>query len=71
MKFIKIKSHLNISFMYPLGKEILTNKKYIISKGLWKQGSNLTFQKFITTIWLEFHKKKFTFNFMISFFNPY
>jgi len=33
---IKIKSHLNISIMYPLGINFLTNKKKIIPKGLLK-----------------------------------
>jgi hypothetical protein len=33
IKSIRIKPHLNISFTYPLGIEILTNTKKIISKG--------------------------------------
>jgi hypothetical protein len=32
----RIKSHLDISIMYPLGIEILTNTKKFISKGLYK-----------------------------------
>jgi hypothetical protein len=34
IKFIKIKAHLDISIMYPLGIEILIKK--LISKGLLK-----------------------------------
>jgi len=64
---IRIKAHLDISIMYPLGIKHLTNKKIIISKGLLKTSSNFDLQKFITTIWLSFHSKTFTSNFMISF----
>jgi len=55
----KKKVHLDISIMYPLGKEILTNKKQSFQKDFWKQGSISTFQKFIITIWLKFHKNIF------------
>jgi hypothetical protein len=34
IKSIRIKTHLNISIMYPLGIEILINTKKNISKGL-------------------------------------
>jgi hypothetical protein len=57
--------------MYPLGINFLTNKKKNhFKKDFWKQGPILTFKKFITPIWLRIHKKKFRFNFMISFINP-
>jgi hypothetical protein len=36
IKSIRIKPHLDISIMYPLGIEILTNTKKFISKGLLK-----------------------------------
>jgi hypothetical protein len=36
IKSRRIKSHLDISIMYPLGIEILTNTKESISKGLYK-----------------------------------
>jgi hypothetical protein len=55
MKFIRTKAHLDISIMYPLGKEILTNKHF--KRTFENKGSILTFQKFITTIWLKFHQK--------------
>jgi hypothetical protein len=45
MKFIRIKTHLNISNIYPLGKGILTNGKKIISKGLLKTSFNFDLSK--------------------------
>jgi hypothetical protein len=71
MKFIRIKAHLNISIMYPLGKEILTNKKKIISKGLLKTRF-FDLSKIHNYHLVKVSQKHiFTFNFMISFFNPY
>ncbi len=58
IKSIKIKSHLDISIMYPWGKKNVRNKKNSIQKDFWKQGPILTFQKCIITIWLKFHKNK-------------
>jgi hypothetical protein len=40
IKSIRIKVHLNILIMYPLGTKILRNKKKIISKRLLKTRSN-------------------------------
>jgi len=40
IKSIRIKAHLNILIMYPLGIEILTNTKKFISKGILKIRSN-------------------------------
>jgi hypothetical protein len=40
IKSIRIKTHLNILIMYPLGIEILTNTKKFISKGILKIRSN-------------------------------
>jgi hypothetical protein len=40
IKSIRIKAHLNISIMYPLGTKNLTNKKIYISKGLLKTRFN-------------------------------
>jgi hypothetical protein len=45
--------------MCPLGTKNLINKKKSFEKDFWKQGLILTFQKFITTIWLKFHQKRF------------
>jgi hypothetical protein len=50
IKSIRIKAHLNLSSMYPLGTTFLINEKNKISKGLLKKVSILTFQKFITTV---------------------
>jgi hypothetical protein len=59
IKFIRIKTHLGIPIMYTWDTKILRNKKKFISNFFWKQGPILTFQKFITTIWLRFHKLRF------------
>ncbi len=46
IKFIKIKSHSDISIMYPLGTKKLTNgKKKPFQKDFWKQGPILALQK--------------------------
>jgi hypothetical protein len=45
IKSIKIKIHLNISIMYPLGINVLTNKNKVISKGLLKIRSNYDLSK--------------------------
>jgi hypothetical protein len=58
IKSIRIKAHLNISIMNPCGTKNLRKKKFI-SKGLLKKSPILEFQKFINTIWLRFHKKRF------------
>jgi len=51
IKSIRIKACLDISIMYPLGIKILINKKKKkIQKSFSKQGTIITFQKFITTI---------------------
>ncbi len=55
----------------PIGHKIFDKQKEnSFQKDFWKQGPILALQKFITTIWLKFFWKKFTFNFMISLFNP-
>jgi hypothetical protein len=40
-------------------KKYKKQKKKSFQKDFRKQGPILTFQKFITTIWLKFHKKRF------------
>jgi hypothetical protein len=45
IKSIRIKTHLDISIMYPLGLEILINKNKFISKGLLKIRFNLNSSK--------------------------
>jgi hypothetical protein len=42
---IRIKYHLDISIMYPLGTKNLTNKKKVILKGLLKTRSNFDLSK--------------------------
>jgi hypothetical protein len=43
--FIRIKSHLDISIMYPLGKNKLMNKKKVILKGPLKTRFNFDISK--------------------------
>jgi hypothetical protein len=45
IKSIKIKSHVDISIMYPWGKKNLRNKKKFNSKGLLKARSNFDLSK--------------------------
>ncbi len=45
--------------MNPWGTKNIRNKKKSFQKDFWKQGPILTFQNFINTIWLSFHKKRF------------
>jgi hypothetical protein len=45
IKSIRIKTHLNISIMHPLGIEISTNTKEFISKGLLKIRFNSNLSK--------------------------
>jgi hypothetical protein len=61
MNSIRIKAHLNISIMYPLGIIVLTNEIKNHFKRTFESnlGSIPTLQKFITTIWLRFYKKRF------------
>jgi hypothetical protein len=40
-------------------KAFKKQKKQSFQKDFWKQGSILTLQKFITTIWLRFQKIRF------------
>jgi hypothetical protein len=40
IKFRRIKIHLDVSIMYPLGTKNLKNKKKFITKGLLKSRSN-------------------------------
>jgi hypothetical protein len=42
-----------------MGHKKIRNKKNSFQKDFWKQGPILTFQNFINTIWLRFHKKRF------------
>jgi hypothetical protein len=44
IKSIRIKSHLDISIMHPLGIKFLTNKKNSFQKDLRNQNLILTFQ---------------------------
>jgi hypothetical protein len=55
---IRIKAHLNISIMYPLGIEILTNTKKFISKGLLKIRSNFELSKVHNYHLVRFQKNK-------------
>jgi len=67
IKSIRIKPHLDISIMYPLGIIFLTNTKKFISKGLSKIRFNFdlskvhnyhlvkVFQKMISHLALSFH----------------
>jgi hypothetical protein len=72
IKSIRIKAHLDISIMYPLGIQILTNTKKIISKGLLKTRSNSNPSKVHNYHLVKVSQKKdFTINFIISFFNPF
>jgi hypothetical protein len=66
IKFIRIKNHLDISIMYPLGIKNLTNEKKIILKGVLKTMSNFDPSKFHNYHLVKVSKKTFTFNFMIS-----
>jgi hypothetical protein len=59
IKSTRIKIHLDVSIMYPQGIKFLRNKKKSFQKDYWKQGPILTFQKFLTNIWLRFHKIRF------------
>jgi hypothetical protein len=71
IKFIRIKAHLNVSIMYPLGTKKLDKwKENFISKQLLKTRSNSTFSKVHNYHLVKVSQKKITFNFMISFFNP-
>jgi hypothetical protein len=46
--------------MYSWGTKVLRKKeKNSFQKDFWKQGPIVTLQKFITTIWLRFHKIRF------------
>jgi hypothetical protein len=71
IKSIRIKSYLYISIIYPLGIEILTNKKKFISKGLLKIRSNFDLSKVHKYHLVKVSQKKTTLNFIISFFNPF
>jgi hypothetical protein len=67
---MKIKIHLNISIMHPLGIEILINTKEFISKGLLKIRFNFDPSKIHNYHFVKvLRKTKFTLNFIISFFN--
>jgi hypothetical protein len=71
IKSIRIKAHLNISIMYPLGIKKLTNKKQkLISKRLLKIRSNSYTLKAHNYQLVKVSPKKLAFNFMISFFTP-
>jgi len=59
-KSIRIKAHLSVPTMYPWGTIFLRKKEKIsFQTDFWKQGPMVTLQKFITTIWLRFHKIRF------------
>ncbi len=58
-KFHKNKSPFKYSNYVPMGHKNFEEKKKSFQKDFWKQGLILTFQKFITTIWLWFHKITF------------
>jgi hypothetical protein len=45
--------------MYPWGTRSLRKRKKSFQMDFWKQGPIVTLQKFITTIWLRFHKIRF------------
>jgi hypothetical protein len=60
IKSIKIKAHLNISIMCPLGIKNLTNERNIHFKKTFKNKVQFGYSS----------PKKFKFNFMISLFNP-
>jgi hypothetical protein len=59
IKCIRIKAHLNILIMDPLGINILINIKNFISKGLLKIRFNFDPSKVHNYHWLRFHKKRF------------
>jgi hypothetical protein len=50
IKSIRVKVHLDISIMHPLGTKNLTNKRKFISKGVLKTRSNSNPSKFTTTL---------------------
>jgi len=56
--------------MYSWGTRNLRNKKKSFQKDYWKQGPILTFQKFLTNIWLRFHKIRFHIWFYDLIFQP-
>jgi hypothetical protein len=71
IKSIRIKAYLDISIIYPLGIEVLTNTKKIISKGLLKIRFNFDLSKVHNYHLVKVSQKQFTLNFIISFFNPF
>jgi hypothetical protein len=72
IKSIRIRAHLDISIMCPLGIQILTNTKKIISKGLLKPRSNSNLSKVHNYHLIKVSPKKdFTVNLIISFLNPF
>jgi hypothetical protein len=71
IKCTRIKAHLNILIMDPLGIEILINIKKFISKGLLKIRFNFDPLKVHNYHLVKVSQKKITFNFIISFFNPF
>jgi hypothetical protein len=68
---IRIKAYLDISIIYPLGIEILTNTKKFISKGLLKIRSKFDLSKVHNYHLVKVSQNKFTLNFIISFFNHF
>jgi hypothetical protein len=69
IKCIRIKTHLDISIMDPLGINFLINIKKFISKGLLKIRFNFDPSKVHNYHLVKVSQNKFTFNFIISFFN--
>jgi hypothetical protein len=70
IKSLRIKAHSNISIMYPLGTEILTNKKNHF-KRTFKTRSNFDPSKVHNYHLVKVSPKKyFTLKFIISFLNP-
>jgi hypothetical protein len=59
LKSIRIKAHLNISIMYSLGINVLTNKKKIISKILLKIRSICNASKFHNYHLVKVSQKRF------------
>jgi hypothetical protein len=62
IKSMRIKGHLNILIMYPLGIIFLTNTKKIISKGILKIRSNSNPSKVHNYHLVKVSKKIITFN---------
>ncbi len=59
IKSIRIKAHLSVPTMYHGAQEVWEKEKKSFQMDFWKQGPIVTLQKFITTIWLRFHKIRF------------